>query len=267
VTGRDDARAHPSTDELADLREGLLSDADDARVRAHVEVCSECASDLAALDEVTAVLRAAGAVPEPMPAAVARAIDQTLRDAAASASALPRRSPDRAATGAATPQPLRWVRPAFGWLAGAAAAVVVIGGIGVGLANLGSRSDNDAEGAGGSASVAGSDGVRPNADEHGRATLDKAHRVAPHLDETSLQAYASALAARPTVPTVSNPDSASGAGGVMGRSCQVPRGIGGLRQPVVWHAKHALLVLMREARVASVYSCDPTPRLLYSAPY
>ena len=42
MTGRDDARAHPSLDELADLREGLLSASDSEWVRAHVDSCSSC---------------------------------------------------------------------------------------------------------------------------------------------------------------------------------------------------------------------------------
>ena len=114
MTARDDARTHPTVDELADLREGLLSTADQARVRGHVDGCAVCAAEVAAIDEVATVLRDAGAEPVTIPDSVARAIDDALQQAAATPSSRPVRA--RAAS-APPPSRLRWVKPAFGWLA------------------------------------------------------------------------------------------------------------------------------------------------------
>jgi len=257
VTGRDDARAHPSVDELADLREGLLAQADEARVREHVDGCSACAVELAALDEVAVMLRETGAEPIAMPAAVARAIDDALSQAAATPSARP--LPERVA---AVPARSRrhWAKPAFGWLAGAAAAVVVIGGIGVGLDQVGSRSDDTAaDSSGGQGAEVESPATSPEGNTAGK------HRERPRVDRDSIRSYAQDLAtARPEPSGGQVPGSD---GDMFGRNCSAPQGMGGLREPVIWYGDDALLVVRREPRVASVYSCDATPRLLYSAPY
>jgi hypothetical protein len=256
VTGRDDARTHPSVDELADLREGLLASADEARVREHVGGCETCAAEIAAIDEVATLLRDAGDEPIAMPATVARAIDDALSQAAATPSARP--LPDRVATLPARSR-LHWVKPAFGWLAGAAAAVVVIGGIGVGLGNVGSNSDDNAGGAtdssGQRAEVAGPTSGR---DTPGKSSERR------HLDKENIRSYALDLAAAKPASSADHPSDYYGG---LTRKCTAPHGMGGLKQPVIWYGDDALLVVRREARVASVYSCDTTPRLLYSAAY
>jgi putative zinc finger protein len=263
MTGRDEARAHPPVDELADLREGLLSQADEARVREHVDGCSACAVELAALDEVAAMLRETGAEPIAMPAAVARAIDDALSHAAATPSALP--LPERVAAVPARSR-RRWAKPAFGWLAGAAAAVVVIGGIGVGLGNIGSNSDDNASGAADSSGGQGAEVEGPTSSPAREGNTSGQHRELRHLDKETIRSYAMDLAA--TTPAPSG-DHTSGSGGddTFGRKCSAPQGMGGLKEPVIWYGDDALLVVRREPRVASVYSCDATPRRLYSAPY
>jgi hypothetical protein len=163
------------------------------------------------------------------------------------------------------------VRPAFGWLAGAAAAVVVLGGIGVGLGNLGSDSDNSASGGSGAADSAGGQSAeaQPTPSYETQQNQDKNQHPPPRIDEQTIRSYALGLAARATTPTSSADGAVAGSGGssYFARMCPATRGTSGLRHPVIWYGDDALLVVRREARVASVYSCDATPRLLYSAPY
>jgi hypothetical protein len=121
---------------------------------------------------------------------------------------------------------------------------------------VGSRSDDTAADSSG-----GQEAVSPT---FGRETSGK--RGEPrHLTKDSVRSYAQDLAAARPEPTgghVSRSDS-----DMFGRNCSAPQGIGGLKEPVVWYGDDALLVVRREPRVASVYSCDATPRLLYFAPY
>jgi hypothetical protein len=267
VTGRDDARArpsdaqHPTADELADLREGLLSGADEARTRAHVDECADCAAATAALDDVAALLREAGAERLAMPSAVARAIDDAIGEASAARASVS--TPLRRLEAAGAPRERRrWVKPAFGWLAGAAAAAIVIGGIG-GLGNLGSSNDNSA---GGGVTDTNAEGSAAGGD----SSSGKNERQPRHIDPQSIRSYARALAfgtVHPTSDGMSQPPRAVNPGPEYTALCPAPQGMGGIKRPVVWAGRDALLVVRREARVASVYTCDATPRLLYTAPY
>jgi hypothetical protein len=265
VTGRDDAPArprHPTVDELADLREGLLAGADEARVRAHVADCDECTAETAALDDVSAMLREVGSQPIAMPASVARAIDDAISDA----SAVRASSPAPAVIAARPPSRRRraWVKPAFGWLAGAAAAAIIVGGTG---ALINGRASNDTAGSAATDAQAESSGGSSAQDP--RSPQPTAKDAPKHLDKRNLLDYARAFAAtgsRPRVePERPKPDALDGAGG-WARDCAV-HGIGGLREPVVWNGELAVLVVRRSDRQALVYACDATPRLLYSALY
>jgi hypothetical protein len=261
VTARDDARTHPSLDELADHREGLLPPADEARVGAHLDGCRDCAGAMATLDDVAVALRDAGAEPVTMPDSVARSIGAALAQAAANGAQRP-----TAARNAPEPTRARhrWVKPAFGWLAGTAAAVVVIGGIGAGLNNLGSGSDDSA--AGGNTSAA-ADRPGPESSPTGGHAGSKAG-TQPELKRVSpdnLSDYARAFALESSAPRSTYGYDARNDSAYAARCPS--RGIGGLRQPVIWEGAKAVMVVRRGAKVASVYSCDATPRLLYSAPY
>jgi hypothetical protein len=200
-----------------------------------------------------------------MPAAVARAIDDALSQAAATPSDRP--VPERVATLPAGSR-IRWVRPAFGWLAGAAAAVVVLGGIGVGLNNVGSRSD-DSAGATAADSGGGTEMEFPTSSGQTGQGAGKNGHAPQRINEQTIRSYASDLAARAATPTSSGDNTVSGSGGshYSARMCPATHGTSGLKHPVIWYGDDALLVVRREARVASVYSCDATPRLLYSARY
>ena len=274
MTGRDDALArpsHPTADELADLREGLLSNADEARVQAHVDGCTDCAAATAALDDVAALLREAGAEPVAMPSAVARALDAALGEASSARAAEPT-LPARDSVPKGPRRQRSWVKPAFGWLAGAAAAVVIVGGIGAGLNNLGSNTEDSAGGA--TSLDSGAEAGPPTTPSGSGADglTGKNEHQPKHIDERSIRGYARALALRPARPASGDssggvPQPSAPSGEYDHYRCPTPHAMGGLERPVVWHGAYALLVVRREARVASVYSCDATPRLLYSAVY
>jgi hypothetical protein len=264
VTGRDDARTHPThptVDELADLREGLLSGADEARVRAHLAGCADCAAETAALAEVAAVLREAGSEPLTMPTSVARAIDDALSDEAAARASAP--APEPAVRHERPAGRRAWIKPAFGWLAAAAAAVVVIGGVGAGLRGP----DNEDNSAGGSSAAADSGGLQERSGGRDGVTPTSGGRAPRRLDEQSIRTYAKELSADGALGAAPQANTGDAAGSAAERHACNPQGIGGLRQPVVWDGRLAMLVVRREVRVASIYTCDATPRRLYSARY
>ena len=127
MTGRDDARdrpSHPTVDELADLREGLLPEAADATVRSPRRRLRRVRRrDRCARRGVDAPASRSALSTSPMPADVARAIDDALREAAASA----RRAPGADERTATAPTPDRIAgssQPSAGWPRVAAAVVV-----------------------------------------------------------------------------------------------------------------------------------------------
>ena len=134
-------QTHPSLDELADLREGLLPSARARGLAAHLRECDTCSQASAALDDVTRVLSVAASDPVPMPRPVAASLDAALHRASRErAAAVPSLSQYRASsrTDAAPARPPRWT-----WLA-AAAAAVAFGYAGVNLLDSTSDSDDSA---------------------------------------------------------------------------------------------------------------------------
>ncbi|MGG5258158.1 anti-sigma factor domain-containing protein [Phycicoccus avicenniae] len=129
---RQDDTLHPD-DELALIAAGEAADVDVAR---HVAVCARCTAELAALREVVDLVRAP-AVPLTAPSddvwdAVTREIDGPPVEAPAPVTPL-RSRPAREAAPAAVPvgaPPRRRISP--WWLGAAAAAGLVVGGLGVG---------------------------------------------------------------------------------------------------------------------------------------
>ncbi|MQS13198.1 hypothetical protein F7Q99_13125 [Streptomyces kaniharaensis] len=151
----DSPESHPPTDQLADLAEGLIDDADAAEaLHRHLAGCAECRETADALREVQALL---GEVETPpMPADVAARLDAALADEQASraearreAADRPQEAPGRTAgaptpaapsrpattpaapparpVGATGPGRSRSRRRRFGLLLGAAAALAAIG--------------------------------------------------------------------------------------------------------------------------------------------
>lgn len=258
----DTSRAHPTPDELADLREGLLPAVEADRLDDHVAGCEDCRSVLTAIDAVAESLRVAGAAPVPMPSTVARSIDEAL--AAESA----RRADEPAlARLEATPRPRRsrhvqtWLRP-LGWLGGVAAAVLVLGGVGVTLDQGGGNVDDNASNAESAAADSGAGGG--SATRHGARTAPPgAYELLVRLDRENLTRQARRVASgRALQDTAVN-----GSAAQFAQDCTPPRGADGTLVPARWYGANAFLVVSRETRVASVYSCEATPRLVYSAPY
>jgi hypothetical protein len=152
MTDRDSAM-HLSADTLADLQEGLLDADGEAAARRHLEACAGCRADLAALTALPAQLAAAGDA-GPAPELVAARLDRALADAAAET------SDPGAATAARTVTPLGPDRgPVRGMrLLQAAAAVVLVLGVGaLGVSAL-TRAGDDDSGTASTADSAGSAG-------------------------------------------------------------------------------------------------------------
>jgi anti-sigma factor ChrR (cupin superfamily) len=74
-------QTHPSLDDLADLREGLLPSPHARDLAAHLGECETCSTASAALDDVTRVLTGAASNPPPMPGSVAASLDEALHRA------------------------------------------------------------------------------------------------------------------------------------------------------------------------------------------
>lgn len=72
--------SHVDDDVLADAHAGLLSEAEAARVEAHLAGCAECAAADRALTDLESLLRETGATALPMPAAVADRLEATLQN-------------------------------------------------------------------------------------------------------------------------------------------------------------------------------------------
>ena len=149
---------HVSAQSLARYAEGLLRRGRAARIRAHLATCPQCAAEQARLTEVAVVLRDVPAAP--LPPAVAARLDAALIAESARRAAQPAGAPqgNGAAQPAGAPGPAgagrsgdagpgRDRRPAgpagrWRWLQApaavrglaAAAAVVVLGGVGYGIA-------------------------------------------------------------------------------------------------------------------------------------
>lgn len=161
---------HPVTpDILADLQEGLLDADGEAAARRHLEACVDCRADLALLTDLPGRLAAAGDV-GPLPEPVAARLDRALAAAAEEPADAPGVPTVPTASRTVTPLPtahgpVRGMR-----LLQAAAAVVLVLGVGaLGVSALTQGSDN-----GGSASTAGS-----AADSAGGKAAPEAASVAP----------------------------------------------------------------------------------------
>jgi anti-sigma factor RsiW len=112
---------HFDLDRLAELDEGLLPDTEAGAAQAHLRDCLACREQLAAIRATRAVL---GTLPaEPMPAAVAARLDETLAGVTGSTTVVPMLSP----------RPSRWFnRPSGAGLAAAAVVAALVGAVVVG---------------------------------------------------------------------------------------------------------------------------------------
>ncbi|MET9019337.1 zf-HC2 domain-containing protein [Actinopolymorpha sp. NPDC004070] len=153
------AGPHVDDDTLADAHAGLLSDAENARIDAHLAGCAECAAAADAHAELAHLLRESAAVPTQIPSAVADRMESALaaearNRATEQATDQPAVSSLSAARGAARDRADRragWRRPSR-LLAVAAGVAVLAAGAGVAGSLLADR--NDVPVAGGSHSTA-----------------------------------------------------------------------------------------------------------------
>jgi anti-sigma factor RsiW len=116
-------QTHPSLDDLADLREGLLPSPHARDLAAHLGECETCSTASAALDDVTRVLLEAASNPTPMPGSVAASLDEALHRASRErTAAVPSLAQYRASS---RPETVPARRSRWAWVAGAAAAVAI----------------------------------------------------------------------------------------------------------------------------------------------
>ena len=189
-------RGHVSAESLACYAEGVLSRGQAARIRAHLGDCPECAAEQARLTEVTVLLREIPAAP--LPPVVAARLDAALDAESARRAA----QPTEAAQGNGVPQPAGAAQPGGGdprrpgrlagggrwrWLQApaavrglaAAAAVVVLGGVGYGIAQAVSSTSSSPSGSSASSGsareakpAAGAPAAGPDTGMHQNSSAD-----------------------------------------------------------------------------------------------
>lgn len=253
---------HLTFDELADLHAGVLPDDERTRVRGHLDGCEVCTAELAAFDEVTAILSGVGSESIAMPDDVAAELDQAIstasRERAAGVSSLEAKRAERAHR-RRTP----WV------LIGgaAAAAVVVIGAIGMGgLGGLEGGDDSLDAGSGadvaedsGEAAAGGSQDS-PAVPESGGNAL--AYRADTQLTRQTLPVFATKLASGQL-------DNAKVA--TLSASCaaDLPAPTGGdvTYAEVRWQGNPAVVVVDPADKTVAVFGCGTGAEPLYSTSY
>lgn len=260
------SRSHPSPDELADLRADALADARLAEVSSHVASCPQCASELAAIDDVQALLVDAGNEPIAMPADVAAAIEAALATASLErASGIPSLA-ERRTSGAShdSASPGRDHGSLWRKLAVAAAVVVVGGSAVAGLTRLEQGDDNVAD-AGSAADSGGAElGRGGGTNEENLDGESPTSRIKPQrVTEDNLTLYAQALSDQPAAgysgPRLPLPAE---------RACpSVDLSGNALRTPVRFEGRLAYVLVKRGTREVSVYSCDSPPERLYRTSY
>lgn len=253
--------AHPSLDDLADMREGLLPDERVRELSAHVAMCGSCTTAAAALDDVQGLLADAGSMAVPVPDSVATSLDEALRRAAAERAAgvtslAERRTPPERV---ASPHDRR---PRWALVAGAAAAVVVLGYAGINLlVHTSSDTDSSTSAAGSPgrsreqapprAAAGQTAGPANSAAKPSAAPLDKS---SPQLNPKTVAGFATALTDAPR-----HTRRAVACGTV-----QVSRGASAA--PVRWRGAPATVVVDPSTRRATVYDCRDDA-VLFSTPY
>jgi len=294
---------HPAPGVLADLAEGLLGGAELDVVRDHVDSCTQCRAELAALDEVRTLLAGVGEDAPPMPAEVAERLDAAIgRAQEERATGIPsldeHREQRRVRRSAPPPAPVR--RRGRSILIGgaAAAAVIVLGGVVVdGVGDLGASDGDDAGGAADSTSsdTDSGDSLLGAPEQESLDAPDAAREGAgPQDDYNDLDSKAQRLLRDRLftfdqgTPTLS-PDNASayaveltGTRAAKSRTGTVPRACKPLARQttaaklssrsrvaeVRWaDGDEALLVVDPKRRVADVYGCGTDPRLVYTTSY
>ncbi|MGI8435115.1 MAG: hypothetical protein ACR2LE_10350 [Nocardioidaceae bacterium] len=273
---------HPAADELADLQVGLVDAPTRSRLTAHLSTCVDCTATVAALDDVARLLAAEGGQPLVMPPTLAHSLDDRLRRLGVERQAgVPSLAERRVGSGAKTTAARsgRWTRQAV--FVAAAAVVGVTGVWGIAHLDGGSSSQSDsassapadeaAEGLSGSTS--GGSGNNSSPHVPGTAVMPR-HSAEHHSPEVvgprTLAAFAAGLAktgrASNSVPADSVP----------GGTCPVRDHLLDVGRhsdqrvtatPVRWQGDLAVVLVRPAGRQATVVSCEPPARRLYSTTY
>ena len=261
---------HPSLDDLADLREGLLPFERSDALSTHLTTCDECSAALASLDDVETTLMANGSTTLRMPDAVSASLDDALRRAsverAGGVPSLAERRTASAISRSRTSAGSRWALAV-----GAAAASVVVGFTAVDLLQGdGSSSDNSAT----SAAVGGSTdrgqaqapsnlSAATSPSSSGATGVTGGHSPSPTASDRLLPRVKAGTLAGYARTVTRGLDSAS----------QTPRcrGVelapGASAADVRWHRSLAVVVVDPTSRRATVYSCQVPPTPLFSTSY
>jgi putative zinc finger protein len=242
---------HPSVEEISDLLAGVLPAAEAMDVNAHLAGCGVCRAERDALLDVTAWLGEEGAVPVVMPPEVSATID------AAIAQASSERANTERASSPGLARPLRW-------LAGAAAAVVVVA---AGIAGLRALPDQ------GSASDTAGTAAAGQQEQHRQMdSAGKGQKAAPFASGTAPHQAAIAqsfvLHSTAQVAATARRLAANGDGLVAptAAGCAVPLNPG-LVTVVRFQGRPAVLSIGQHTRLATVYDCATATKTLVVTGY
>lgn len=255
--------AHPSPDQLADLRAGALPSAEARWVTAHVAGCDRCADELAAMDQVEALLAEAGDVALTMPDDVAARVDEAIAAAVAHRDAgVPELDARRAAATDAGAAARRRRRAVWGGLVAAAAVIVAVGATGGVLDSLRSSS-GDAD----SASAGGDTSSRAAQDraESGGSAADEPQKVPspPAVDRAGVAGLASQVE-REAARNRAVPRQTALFGAA---ACPPLDPATRWQRAVAFEGQPAYITVKPATREVVVHSCETPPSRLYATTY
>jgi putative zinc finger protein len=257
---------HPSAERISDLLAGVLPAAEAMDVNAHLASCEACRDERAALLDLTALLADEGAITWEMPSDVAAAID----------AAIDRASDERIAGIASLDRaPRTAARQPWRWLAGAAAAVVVVG---IGFAGLRALPQQNSDGS----SADSAAGVHTSPPSGAKAPPTSGYDASPHTTHSGNITQDIVGGGIATFPPRTSPripqtldmpvrermlESAF--------SPPIPPNKGGCAQPIAhgpstlvrFRGHLAVLVVTEAIRVATIYDCATATKTLLVTGY
>lgn len=251
---------HPPAEQISSLLAGVLPSAEAMEVNAHLASCAACSAERNALLDLTALLADEGALPWEMPSDLAASLDTALARASAER-AVGIASIDPAHTSAG--------RQPWKWLAGAAAAVAIVG---LGVAGLRALPDHPASHNAGTASnsAAGrhatyAQGQNPDGDSvtAGLPSAGGSSSPGPSSPEV-----APAISSTAEVPEIARRLSEDRAKAVSPRAagCAVPL-TGGAATFVRFKGHRAILTIAPDTRLATIYDCATATKTLFVTGY
>jgi putative zinc finger protein len=252
---------HPAAEQISSLLAEVLPSAEAMEVNAHLASCAACSAERDALLDLTALLaEEGGALPWEMPSDLAASLDTALARASAERAA-GIASIDLARTSAG--------RQPWKWLAGAAAAVAIVG---LGVAGLRALPDQPASHNAGPASNAAAgrhatyaQGQSPDGDSIATG-LPSAGGSAP--PGPSSPQVAPAINSTAEVPEIARRLSQDPAEAMSPRAagCAVPL-TGGAATLVRFKGHPAILTIAPDTRLVTIYDCATATKTLFLTGY